>query len=248
MPMDVALKFQRLLLLYGAPEPQILLQVDRSLELPVNINPYPLVGSTDKGLDELEYPVPNDPYPLEGPTDKEPDEPEYHVPELPREPPADNDSELSCIGGAFSSAIQYVNEHSDYYNLSPPAQAWLTAEVHQVVAKLQRELCSVHTYKDNPEQLPDYALDPEASLDIYSHIPYVLRPYRDQFESYLMQLMKRCGLTAKPVHYIKLILLRITFVPGAMSNETQTVGNRVFDPEVEKEFISGIHSIMFDKR
>lgn len=244
LPMDVALKLQRLLLLYGIEEPPIVLQVDRGLkrpvdnyqDLPENLRPdcpdLSGVRLVDSGPDRVKCPMSN-------------------RPDLPAKP-VGKGLDLSLIGQAFNSVIEYVTDRANHRDLEPVAQAWLTTAVLRIMSQLKEELRSLHAHVDNPVLLPEFALNPEEELMLNSgDFPYVLIPYRAQFEEYLVQLLRSCGLTARPQIYAfggNCILLSITFPPGAIYSESQTVGNRVFDPEVEKEFVRGVQSVKFEKR
>lgn len=244
LPTDVTLKLQRLLLLYGMEAPPIMLQVNRGLERPVDnyqdLPERPISGCPDppgarpvySGLDPMKRPVSN-------------------RPDLP-EKPVEKDLDLPLIGQAFNSVIEYVAGRSNHRDLDPVAQAWLTTAVCRIVAQLKEELYSLRAHIDNPVLLPEFALNPEEELMLNSgDFPYVLIPYRAQFEEYFVQLLKSCGLTARPQVYAfggNCILLSITFPPGVIYSESRTVRDRIFDPEVEKEFLRGVQSVRFEKR
>lgn len=235
MPMDVALKLQRLLLLYGAPKPRLVMQG---------------AGGLDKREPQF---VPQAGAGFERPAGGTHDAPPVHVQEeSERDAPSGGPvPSLPNIGNAFNAAIQYVQDHSEHHNLTPQTQAWLTTEVHSVVSTLRKELCMLHKNKDNPVLLPDYALDSRVPFTLYTAcIPFVLRQYSNQLLDWLMRLLEACGLKATGVvtQGQQLIRLNIRFSPGASGRESNTIGNPIFDPEFESSFVSGIQSLVLDSR
>lgn len=207
--MDVALKFQQLLLLYGTPESQILVPGDKVAETTVDIRPK----------------VPG------GTRGNEPD---------PAEP------DLSQIGQAFNSIIEYANNRFHEYNLNPDAQEWLTTAVRTVVGRLKGELHKLYKNRDHPLLLPEYALNDQTYLALLlPDIPYPLVPYRPHFDDYISRLLKSCALSAKShlSMFGNSLSFHITFASGSFANKAQTTGNRVFDPEFEEEFVNGVKAL-----
>lgn len=229
MPMDVALKLQRLLLLYGAPKPRLVMQG---------------AGGLDKREPQF---VPQAGAGFERPAGGTHDAPLVHVQEeSERDAPSGGPvPSLSNIGNAFNEAIQYVQDHSRRHNLAPQAQAWLTTAAQSVVSELRNELSMLNKNKDNPILLPEYALSFGMPLRLSTaKLPFALWPYNNQLIDWLIQLLANCGLSATgAIAYSQsLIRLSITFSPVASGRESSTTGNRIFDPEFESAFVSGIQS------
>lgn len=216
--MDVALKFQQLMLLYGTPESQSLVP---GAEQTVDIRPKVSGDTRGKGRDQH----------IKCSTDNELD---------PAEP------DLSQIGQAFNSVIGYANDRLDEHNLNPAAQEWLTAAVRSVVRTLKKELYKLHKNRDYPLLLPEYALNHEAYFVLLvPDIPFPLVPYRPHFDNYISGLLKSCALSAKSHLSIfgNSLSFHITFASGSFADKGQTTGNRVFDPEFEEEFVNGVKTL-----
>lgn len=236
MPMDVALKLQQLLLLYGAPEPRLVTQIAGGLD-----RCEPQFVSQDGGGFERPGRAPHD-------------GPQSHAHEESARPGRSDHPipGLTELGDAFNSAIRYVQDHSGQHNLTPQAHAWLSIEIPSALSKLRTELRMLNENKDNPVLLPEYALDCHVPLRLCSMtIPFALKQYSGPLMDYLLQLLHACGFnaTARVYDITRLyISLSIKFSPGAAGREGDTIGNRIFDPELEREFVSGIQSLMLDSK
>lgn len=232
MPIDVALKLQRLLLLYGTPQPQLVTQVAGVL-----------------ARREPQF-VPQDAGEFEEPSRGSHNRPQFHAPEESERPGRSNRPipDLTDLGAAFNSAIQYVQDHSGQHNLTPQAHAWLTTAVCSVVSKLRTELRKLNQHKDNPVLLPEYALNCSEHLDLTTdEIPFALMQYSKPLMDCLLRLLHACGFTATArvlTFCRRVIHLSVTFSPGAAGRECDTIGNRVFDSEFEREFVNGIQSLV----
>lgn len=153
--------------------------------------------------------------------------------------------DLTTIGNAFKLAISYINSQ-DYPNLEAEAQNWLTRAGRDIIESLGDELRNLHTNKDNQFSLPVYALDPQAPLSLFTAaIPYALIPYHDQFEDYLQQLLKACGLDAKTSFFTIYdgsgkINVKIMFLNLPKGMRTKTVGNLVFNADFQNDFFGTV--------
>lgn len=231
MPMDVALKLQRLLLLYGTPQPRLVTQVAGEL-----------------ARREPQF-VPQDGGGFEQPSGGSHNGPQFHAPDESERPGRSNRPipDLTDLGDAFNSAIQYVRDHSGQHNLTPQAHAWLTTAVCSLLSKLRTELRKLNQHKDNPILLPRYALDCSVPLEISTdEIPFALIQYSKPLMDCLLRLLHSCGLTATDTFCRRVICLSVTFSPGAAGRECDTIGNRVFDPEFEREFVNAIQFLVLD--
>lgn len=220
LPMDVALKLQRLLLLYGAPEPRLVEQ-----------GALGTGGRRDSGQPQNQVVLQ---------VRRGIERPVQHVPE---ELVFYSNPELASVGRAFSSALDYVQHHSVQTNLSSDAQAWMMNESRSVMSKLKKELHELSNNKDNPLLLPEYAVNRDATLlMLSSKIPHVLERYSTQFEACLVNLFNACGLGVRcsliPGAQLAL-LCYITFPEGVPT------GSQLFDPEFENAFVSGVQAITF---
>lgn len=239
IPIDVALKLQKLLLLFGAPEPQLLVPPQEAPIVDGGDGPHSQIvlrvrpGATGPGGANQNQPMPA------------PFSPGANSPGVS----ADASHDLSFVGWAFNSALKYVHDSSSERNMTSEARAWLTAEIHCVVRELQNELRKLHKHKDNPALLPEYATNHDVPLELLSTtIPSLMVPYHAQFIDCLTGLFNACGFNATCVPRTmgrgRLFLqTEIRFEPGGAQGENQTVGNRLFDPGFEEEFVRAVQAL-----
>lgn len=239
VPIDVALKLQKLLLLFGAPEPQLLVPPQDA----------PTVGGGDNPHSQIVLRV----HPgATGPGGASQNEPMSAL--LSRGAnstgtSADASQDLSFVGCAFNSALKYVHDRASERNMPSEARAWLTAEIRSVVRALQNELRSLHEHKDNPARLSEYAIHHDVPLELLSTtIPSLLVPYRAQFIGCLLGLFNACGFNATCVPMALprgrlFLMIEIRFEPGGAQGENRTVGNSLFDPGFEDEFVSAVQAL-----
>lgn len=237
IPIDVALKLQRLLLLFGTPDPrlgvqpetapgpvgggspgsQIVLQVRRGPTRPARANPIPR-GSASFNTGEG----------IPGPS-------------------TDYSQDFSAIGRAFNTSLQYIGDRLSERNLSAEAHAWITAEIPLIMLALRKELSLLHANRDNTSMLPEYAINRKAPLMVYtSPLPYVIVRYNPQFMAILAKLMKACDLDdtdIRPSMASPALVISITFPPRGAQSESHTLGNRLFDPGFESEFVGAIEAL-----
>lgn len=240
IPIDVALKLQQLLLLFGAPEPQLVMQPQEA----------PTAGGEDNPHSQIVLQVRPRATGQIGANQNQPRSAPFSPgSNRPRES-ADASQDLSFVGRAFNSALQYVHDRASDRNMTIEARAWLTAEIRSVVCSLQKELRSLHEHKDDPIRLPEYAVDHDVPLRLFSAtIPPLLVPYRAQFIDCLLGLFNACGFdaTCVPITFGRLSLKsEIKFMPGGAQGENQTVGNRLFDPEFEEKFVSAVQALSME--
>lgn len=237
MPIDVALKLQRLLLLFGTPDPELVVQRQEASAVVSGVN-----SDSEIVLQVRQQTT-------------RPDEANQNQPgSTPFEPgeriPADSSLDLSFVGRAFNSALQYVDDRSSDHNMTTEARAWLTSELRSVMLALRNELRSLDNHKNNPILLPRYAIHRDKPLQLFSAtIPYVLVQYSTQFTDCLLKLFTACNLDAVCVLLPgsrACLVSEIKFAPGGAQSESQTVGNRLFDPEFETQFVSAVQALTME--
>lgn len=156
--------------------------------------------------------------------------------------------DLTTIGNAFTLAISYINSQ-DYPDLEAEAQNWLTRTGRYIMERLGDELRNLRANQDNPFSLPVYALDPQASLNLFTAIiPYALILYHDQFEDYLRQLLKACGLDAKTTFFTIFdgsgkINVKIMFPNLLRGMRTRTIGNLTFNADFQNDFFGAVKGL-----
>lgn len=239
MPMDVALKLQQLLLLFGTAEPRLVDQPQGASAA---------VGGNNQESRIVLQVRPRTTRPAvhtQNPPESRPDA-GGNAPNAS----ADSTQDLAFVGRAFNSALQHVRDHSR--DTTAEAHAWLTAEIRLIVFSLRRELRKLHDAKDNPLLLPEYAINPAIPLALYSStIPFVLVQYKTQFMDCLITLFKACDLNAK---FLFLTIgtpafeIQIKFPPGGAQSASQSIGNRLFDPEFENEFVSSVQALTMEPK
>lgn len=230
LPMNVALKLQQLLLLYGTPE----------LELAVRPQGAPAtLGGTSPDDRESQIVLRVQPE-AETPMDPGEDSP----------PPfTDPNQDPAFVGRAFNSALQYIHNRWSNQNMTPAAHAWLMAELPLIMDQLKRNLRKLHDHRDSPINLPEYAIDRSIPLHLCSStIPRVLVPYGSQLLDCILRLLKSCDLNATCTLVTAItpfILCKITFAPGVSESDSQTM-NRIFDPDLENKFATAVQALSLE--
>lgn len=243
LPIDIALKLQRLLLLYGTPEPRQTTQVQRASA--------PAIGfSTQEPEPQIRQQVHSEvAKPIRG-NQPRPDPPQDFAEDIPT-PSPDPDHDLASVGRAFNSALKYVHDRSAHRDMTIEAHAWLAAEIHAIMVRLKRELHGLNAHKDNPVRLPKYAINREKPWTFFSsYVPDVLLPYSAQFQDCFRKLFGACKLNAKCslcTFGTPCFAYDITFAPNAEQGDAQA-GNRIFDPEFENEFVSAVKVLTIEPK
>lgn len=118
--------------------------------------------------------------------------------------------------------------------------------------RLGDELRNLHANKDNPFSLPVYALDPQIPLKLFTPaVPYMLVLYHDQFEDYLRQLLKACGLDAE-TWFVTIfdgggrigIDIMFPILPSGM--KTRTVRNLIFNADFQNDFFGAVKGLKLE--
>lgn len=187
IPMDLALKLQQLLLLFGTAEPRLVVQPQ--------VGPAAVSGNTSQSQAVIQ--VRTEPTRPGGDNHNRPESSPDAGGNIPNAS-ADSTQDLAFVGRAFNSALQQIRDHSQDRDMTAEAHAWLTAEIRLIVLSLRKELRKLHDGNDNHLLLPEYAMNPAVSLKLYSStIPHVLVKYKTQFSDCLIQLFEACDLNAK---------------------------------------------------
>lgn len=240
MPIDVALQLQRLLLLLGTPDPELVVQPQEvsAAVSGVNSNSEIILQVRQRATGP------------DGVNQNQPGSTPYEPRENSSGPSADSSPDLAFVGRAFNSALHYIDHRSSDHNMTTEARAWLTSEIRSVMSALKKELRSLDDHKDNPILLPRYAIHRDKPLQLFSAtIPYVLVQYSTQFTDCLLKLFTACNLDAVCVLLPgnrACLVSQIKFAPGGAQGESQTVGNRLFDPEFETQFVSAVQALTME--
>ncbi|KAL0634542.1 hypothetical protein Q9L58_006561 [Maublancomyces gigas] len=241
IPMDVALKLQQLLLLFGTAEPRLVVQPQ--------VAPATVSGNTSQSQAVIR--VRAEPTRPAGDNHNRPESPPHAGGSIPNAS-ADSTQDLAFVGRAFNSALQQIRDDSRNQDRTAEAHAWLTTEIRSIVSKLRMELRILHDGNDNHLLLPEYAINPAVSLKLSSStIPSVLVKYKTQFSDCLIQLFQACDLNAKCEFtgmWRAAFLYDINFPPGDAQTASQNFGNRLFDPEFENEFMSSIQALTIEPK
>lgn len=207
LPMDVALQLQRLLLLYGAPEPELGVGPQSALAT---------IPAEPSGRPALRLP-----FRADRPT---------------RPLPEQTDPGFASIGQTFTATLNYLAARSAQRNMSPEAHEWLTAEIRSTLSRLRTELRKLHENKDQPLLLPKFVFDRSHPLKLFSAtIPFVLMRYSAEFEECMMRLFRACDLqgTCKTLKEGQRCLMsEITF-----RAQEEGTGECLFDKGFEDEFV-----------
>lgn len=118
--------------------------------------------------------------------------------------------------------------------------------------RLGVELRNLHANKGNPFSLPAYALDPQIPLKLSTPaVPYMLVPYHNQFEDYLRQLLKACGLDAETWFITRFdgggrigIDIMFSILPSGM--RTRTVRNLIFNADFQNDFFGAVKGLKLE--
>lgn len=113
--------------------------------------------------------------------------------------------------------------------------------------RLISELQQLRIHKDNLALLSAYALDPQESLHIFAHVPYALTPYQHQFQDYLRQLLKACGLDTKTDFLVfgnrGDIDIEIMFPKISRAVRAKASGNLTLNIDFQDEFFGAIKDL-----
>lgn len=216
LPMDVALQLQRLLLLYGTPEPD--LAVDSPSASAEIMADTPVQPESQLTL---------------------------RVARTTGSSPEQTEPNLASIGRSFTATLNYVAERSAQQNLSTEAHAWLTTEIRTTLHRLRTELLSLRENKDSPLLLPKYVFNRDFPLQLFSAtIPYALVRYGSEFEECMVRLLRTCELEAT-CQLLKMgrVCLATDIKFGPYEEEQEGTGGRLFDEEFEEEFVSAVKAL-----
>lgn len=239
MPMDVALKLQQLLLLFGTAEPRLVMQ------------PQVARAAVSGNIPQSQIVLQARPEPTRPAGDNHnrpqcPPDSEGNVPN----PSADSTQNLAFVGRAFNTALQQIRDYTQDCDMTAEAHAWLTAEIRSTVLSLRKELRNLHAGNDNHLLIPDYAINPAVPLMLFSStVPPVLVKYKTQFQDCLIKLFKACDLDANCA-FMEMgrpaFAIDIKFAPGDAQRASQNLGNKLFDPEFENEFVSSVQVLAIE--
>lgn len=150
------------------------------------------------------------------------------------------------LSNAFDQVVAHMRSQQ-HRDLKPHARDWLADAVSKVINKLKRELQDLHRNRDNPVLYPDYVLDCSRSMNLYVSTPFALTQYHDQFEHYLLQMLRQCGFSATSSfsgwYGYANISLHIKFPAESIKDETKTIKNRIFDVRYHQELLLGIKNL-----
>lgn len=215
--MDVALQLQRLLLLYGTPEPD--LAVD---------SPPPSVEITADTPVQPESQL------------------TLRATRPSGSPPGQTDPNLASLGRVFTATLNHVTARTAQRNLSPEAHAWLTTEIRTTLQRLRTELHNLRVNADNPLLLPKYVFNRDLPLQLFTEAtPFALGRYAVEFVECMMRLFRACELdaTCTILETSQGVRLMSDIKFGQYEEEQEGTGGRLFDEEFEEEFISALQAL-----
>lgn len=159
-------------------------------------------------------------------------------------PPVPEFPDLSSLGDAFNR----VNRPTIATDPDSAAKAWLKSAIAKTIKNLQEGVLLLLASKDDPMLLPAYAFDTmeteTESLILASPVPHEFKPYKPQFQHYLIQFLESCGLNARKMGIDRPdeIVTKIEFCASLKGSGVKD--SALFDAAFQEEFFSRIGNLV----